>query len=84
MLGLHYSEKPCKHYLTGLRTILPPRHTLPLVGQMVYEAGQFLIDFSLISSTSAVIILLIHLEIVILNIIVNIPTNLGRASKFFS
>jgi len=64
MLCLRYSEKPCKHYLNGLSTILPPPHTLPLAGQMVYEAGQFLLDFSLISYTSAVIILLIHLETV--------------------
>jgi len=84
MLCLCYSEKPCKQYLTGLSTILAPPHTLPLAGQMVYETGQFLIDFSLISSTSAVIILHIHLEIVNLaNIIVKTPTNLERASKFF-
>jgi len=64
MLCLRYSEKPFKHYLIGLSTILAPPHTLSLAGLMVNEAGQFLIDFSLISSTSAVIILLIHLEIV--------------------
>jgi len=79
MLCLRYS-KTFKHYLIGLSTILVPPHTLPLAGQMVNEAGQFLIDFSLISS----IILLIHLEIVHLEYYCQYTYNFGRASKFFS